>query len=284
VTWFAPLDPLGQALLLTLLAGLSTGIGALLTVAAPRSQALLAQGMAFSAGAMIAVSFVELLPAAASDLGMVGATAALLLGSLGGFALDLAVPHLHAMGKAFGGAQSSRESALATEAHAGFSIALRAREEAVAGVNPARVALVATLAVALHNFPEGFAVFAGAAQSLQLGLVLAVAIAAHNIPEGMAVAAPVLRATGSRTRAFWAGTGSGLLEPLGAICGGLLLYPLLTSGLIGAMLAFVAGVMVYVSLDELLPAARVEASAHAVALSVMLGVAFMLLTLAALKP
>ena len=279
-----PLDAFGLALLLTLLAGLSTGIGALLIVFLPRSQALLAQGMAFSAGAMIAVSFVELLPSAADEIGMLAATAALLVGSLGGFALDVAIPHIHLFTKVLGGTRRSGETELRAEAHAGFSVALQAQEETTSGVDPARVALVATLAVALHNFPEGFAVFAGATRSLELGLVLAVAVAAHNIPEGMAVAAPVLRATGSRARAFWAGLASGLLEPLGAICGGLALYSFMTSGLIGAMLAFVAGVMVYVSLDELLPAARAEASPHAVALSVMLGVAFMLLTLAALNP
>jgi zinc transporter, ZIP family len=276
------LDPFGQALLLTLIAGLSTGIGALLTIFLPRSQAILALGMAFSAGAMVAVSFVELLPQAVDAMGMLPATAAFLLGSLFTFGLDLAAPHLQGLFSFFGHSATPRPS-LALSDGPGVET-YGASGGTSERLDSARLALVATLAVALHNFPEGFAVFAGTFQSLELGLALTIAIAAHNIPEGMAVAAPVLHATGSRARAFWAGLGSGLLEPLGAICGGLLLFSVMTTGVIGSMLAFVAGVMVYVSLDELLPAAREQAEARDVALSVILGIAFMLLTLAMLNP
>jgi ZIP family zinc transporter len=269
-----------QALLLTSLAGLSTGVGALVVALVPRSRSLLAQGMAFSAGAMIAVSFVELLGQAITDVGLWAASGALLLGSLFTFALDLLSPRLHRFGWAFGGEEhhGSRLAAV-TEASSAVTAAAPVR-----AVNPSRVAMVATLAVALHNFPEGFAVFAGAYQSLQLGAVLALAIAAHNVPEGMAVAAPVLHATDDRVKAFWAGTVSGLFEPLGALLGALLLAPVLTPTLVAVLLAFVAGVMVYVSLDELLPAAREQAQEHEVALSLIVGIALMLATLAILSP
>lgn len=274
-----------QALLLTLLAGMSTALGSLAVVVVPRSRSFLAQGMAFSAGAMIAVSFVELLGQAIDEAGTWAATGALLLGSLFTFGLDLLSPRLHRFGlnvhgHGNGGADHHPVAALAAaEAEGGPPVTVRERT-----VNTSRVAVVATLAVALHNFPEGFAVFAGAYQSLQLGAVLTIAIAAHNIPEGMAVAAPVLHATNDRAKAFWAGTGSGLFEPLGAVFGALLLAPILTPYLVALMLAFVAGVMVYVSLDELLPAAREQAQEHEVALSLIVGIALMLATLAVLSP
>ncbi|HEY8489945.1 MAG TPA: ZIP family metal transporter [Dehalococcoidia bacterium] len=269
-----------QALLLTFLAGMSTAVGSLAVVVVPRSRSLLAQGMAFSAGAMIAVSFVELLGQAIDDVGTWSATGALLLGSLFTFGLDLLSPQLHRLGLDLESGHGRGPAVAALEAEAaGPAVATRPR-----AVNTTRVAVVATLAVALHNFPEGFAVFAGAYQSLQLGAVLTIAIAAHNIPEGMAVAAPVLHATNDRAKAFWAGTGSGLFEPLGAVFGALLLAPVLTPSLVAVMLAFVAGVMVYVSLDELLPAAREQAQEHEVALSLIVGIALMLATLAVLSP
>jgi zinc transporter ZupT len=146
----------------------------------------------------------------------------------------------------------------------------------------AQTALLATLAVALHNFPEGLVLFASALESLPLGVFLAVAFAAHSIPAGMAVAASVLHATHDRRRALGLGLAAGLVGTLAAVVAGLLLSPLLTSAVVALMLAFIAGVLVYTSLDELLPAAREHLAGHDVALSLMVGVVFMFGLLATL--
>lgn len=280
---FAPLeDPVARAFLFTWLAGLSTGVGALVVIFLPNSRALLAQAMAFAAGAMIAVSFVELLATAIDGVGLPIATGAFLLGAILTFGLDLLSPWLLSLtGVLRNGDKAAARKAQSLRIESSTTESAGERTHADSA---SRVALVATLAVALHNLPEGFAVFLGAYDSLQLGIVLMVAIAVHNIPEGMAIAAPVLRATGSRVRAFWAALASGLLEPVGAVVGGLLLTAFITPALVDFMLAFVAGVMVYVSLDELLPAAREQARSHAVALSLLIGMGLMLLTLMTLSP
>ncbi|MEG1937165.1 MAG: zinc transporter ZupT, partial [Rikenellaceae bacterium] len=119
-----------------------------------------------------------------------------------------------------------------------------------------RVGLMTAVAITIHNFPEGMAVFATSYNDITLGLPIAVAIAIHNIPEGIAVSVPIYHATGSKKKAFVYSFLSGLAEPLGAVIGYLILIPIMSSFVMGVLLASVAGIMVYISLDELLPAAR----------------------------
>ncbi|MGO1684552.1 MAG: ZIP family metal transporter, partial [Brachybacterium sp.] len=142
-----------------------------------------------------------------------------------------------------------------------------------------RTGTVTAIALALHNVPEGFATFVAALQSLEVAIPVVAAIALHNIPEGLAVAVPVRRATGSRAKAFWLATMTGLAEPVGAVLGFLLLAPLLSGDGMGAILAGVAGVMVFVSLDELLPAAEETGEHHTVIYSLIAGMAVMAVTL-----
>ena len=125
-----------------------------------------------------------------------------------------------------------------------------------------RTGLFSALAIAIHNFPEGLAAFVAALGDPQLGISIAVAIAIHNIPEGIAVAVPIFYATGSRKKAFALSLLSGLAEPLGAIIGFLILRPFLSDTLMGITFAAVAGIMVYISLDELLPAAKEYGEHH----------------------
>ena len=117
-------------------------------------------------------------------------------------------------------------------------------------------------ALGLHNFPEGFATFLSGLESKEVAVPVAVAIAIHNIPEGIAVAVPLREATGSRKKAFWWATLSGLAEPLGALIGFGLLLPVIGPATMGISFAAIAGIMVFISLDELLPTAEETGEHH----------------------
>lgn len=263
------------AFLLTLVAGGATAIGAALGVlgrgTGPRT---LAVGLGLSAGVMLYVSFMELLPAGAEILSAAessdGRGTALAVGAFfAGIALiavlDRLVPepvNPHEFEGRTGPEDIAHPSAEQTH-HARLL----------------RTGMVTAAVLALHNLPEGFATFASALHSPELAIPVVAAIALHNIPEGIAVAVPVRRATGSRSKAFWLATFSGLAEPFGAVLGFLLLMPFLDGPLMGAMLAGTAGVMVFVSLDELLPAAEETGEHHAVIYSLIGGMAVMAGTL-----
>ena len=148
----------------------------------------------------------------------------------------------------------------------------------VGGISRARmrnVGLVAAAAIAIHNFPEGFATFAVALSDPALAAPLAIAIAIHNTPEGVAVAVPMREATGSRWKAFGWATLSGLAEPLGALIGFLLLQPYLGPQTLGITFAAIAGIMVFVSLDKLLPTAIATGKHHAAMYGTVAGMAVM---------
>ena len=119
-----------------------------------------------------------------------------------------------------------------------------------------KMGVFTALAIAIHNFPEGIATFVSALQDPALGFVIAIAIAIHNIPEGIAVSVPIYYATGDKKKAFMYSFMSGLAEPLGALTAILILMPFLNDVIFGVIFAAVAGIMVFISLDELLPAAE----------------------------
>jgi len=131
------------------------------------------------------------------------------------------------------------------------------------------------LGIGIHNFPEGMATFAGTLQDVSLGTAIAVAVAIHNIPEGLAVSAPVYAATGSRRKAFLWSFLSGVAEPAGAAVAAVLLLPFLNTTVLGLMLSVVAGIMVFISLDELVPVARSFGQEHLSILGVVTGMAVM---------
>ena len=147
-----------------------------------------------------------------------------------------------------------------------------------------RTGLLVALGLGIHNFPEGMATMGAALQDTKLGLAVAVAIAVHNVPEGLAVAVPVWAATGSRRKAFLWSFLSGLAEPAGAVLAFLLLGAFLTPVLLSAMLGLVAGFMVYVSLDELVPSSREYGHEHLSILGVGAGMAVMAASLELLGP
>lgn len=137
----------------------------------------------------------------------------------------------------------------------------------------------AALAIAIHNFPEGIATFTSALQDPSLGIAIAAAIAIHNIPEGIAVSVPVYYATGSKKKAFKLSFLSGLSEPVGALVAYLILMPYLNDVMFGIIFAAVAGIMVFISLDELLPAAKKYDEAHTSIYGLVAGMAVMALSL-----
>lgn len=143
-----------------------------------------------------------------------------------------------------------------------------------------KMGVLTAIAIGLHNFPEGFATFIAALEDPQLAIPVAVAIAIHNIPEGVAVAVPIRQATGSRKRAFWLALLSGLAEPAGALVGFLLLLPFMGPATMGVSFAVIAGIMMFISLDELLPTAQQTGEHHVAVYGLVAGMAVMAISLA----
>jgi len=252
------------ALGLSLLAGLATIVGSLIAFAVRRpTSRFLSLALGFSAGVMLSVSFVELFAKAAGNLGLAWAALAFLIGFGAMFAVDVWLPHFHPVEQAPG-------------AEAGLP-----RFRAERGL--LKAGLLTALGIGLHNFPEGAAVFVGTLRAPAVGITLAAAIALHNIPEGIAVSVPVFYATGSRKKAFWWSFLSGLCEPVGALLAAAILLPLLSEAAVSSALAAVAGIMVFITLDELLPLAHHYGQEHESTLGVLAGMAAMLITLILLR-
>ncbi len=135
------------------------------------------------------------------------------------------------------------------------------------------------IAIAIHNFPEGLATFVSALKDVKLGMAIAVAIAIHNIPEGVAVSIPIYYATGNRKKAFLYSFLSGLAEPVGALIGYAIVFSFFGDVVFGILFASVAGIMVFISLDELLPTAREYGEHHLAAYGLVAGMMMMALSL-----
>ena len=142
-----------------------------------------------------------------------------------------------------------------------------------------RMGAFTALAIAIHNFPEGLATFVSALQDPSIAIPIVVAIAIHNIPEGIAVSVPIYQATGSRKKAFLYSFASGIVEPVGAIIGWLLLLPIMNDVIYGVIFAAVAGIMIFISVDELLPAAREYGEHHLSIYGLIAGMAVMAVSL-----
>ena len=255
------------AFLLTLGAGLSTGIGSWLGVLTRRfSPSLLTLALSFSAGVMIFVSFVEIFPKARQALTpQLGTAQAYLVTVLAFFAGMLVL-------------------ALIDRLLPSHDLALLPLREGADSSALMRTGLFSALAIGIHNFPEGLATFVAALSEPRLGIGIAIAIAIHNIPEGLAVAAPVYYATGSRRKAFWISFASGLAEPIGALVGYVFLRSVLSDLVLGLVFASVAGIMIYICFDELLPAAqRTGAHHHLMMSGITAGMVVMSLSLVLLS-
>jgi ZIP family zinc transporter len=142
-----------------------------------------------------------------------------------------------------------------------------------------RTGIMTAVVIALHNFPEGIAAFVSAMQSPRIAVPIVVAIAIHNIPEGISIAMPIFYATGSRRIAMRYSLLAGLAEPLGALATYLVLLPFMSPVLQGVLFGVVAGIMVFISLDELLPSAQLYGEHHLSMYGLVLGMAIMALSL-----
>jgi len=266
----------GQTILLafglTLLAGLSTGVGSALAFFARRTSVrFLSVALGFSAGVMIYISLVEILPRAIGGLqdghGRPGYWLA--VGSFFGGILLIAL-----IDRFVPGYENPHEPRRLEDMDDDTAAA---RQK-----NLHRMGVMTATAIALHNFPEGLATFAAALSDPRLGVAIAAAVAVHNIPEGIAVSVPVYYATGSRRKAFVYSFLSGLAEPLGALVGFGFLRLVSGPAVTDILFAAVAGIMVYISLDELLPSARAYGQHHWSIYGLIAGMAVMAVSLALL--
>jgi ZIP family zinc transporter len=259
------------ALGLTLFAGLSTGIGSIIAFFTRTTNTrFLSVSLGFSAGVMIYVSLIEIFFKAKDSLtGALGETegywvtvAAFFGGILFIGLIDYLIPE----------GENPHEVRKVEDLN-------KATKNLSKDPRLMKMGLFTALAIAIHNFPEGLATFTAALDDPALGIAIAVAIAVHNIPEGIAVSVPIYYATGNKKKAFMHSFLSGLAEPVGALIGYLILMPFMTPTVFGILFAGVAGIMVFISLDELLPSAREYGEHHLSIYGLIAGMAVMAVSL-----
>jgi zinc transporter, ZIP family len=262
------MNPVLFAFLITLFAGLSTGIGSAIAFFAKRTNTkFLSIALGFSAGVMIYVSLVEIFVKAQdsliSELGEINGSWITVIAFFGGMLLigiiDRLIPK----------AENPHEVCKVEDMLSGKCSSDKLM----------RMGVFTAIAIMIHNFPEGLATFITALQEPTLAIPIAVAIAIHNIPEGIAVSVPIYYATGSKKKAFMYSFLSGLSEPVGALIGYLILMPLMSDVLLGVVFAGVAGIMVFISLDELLPSAREYGEHHLSIYGLVAGMAVMAISI-----
>lgn len=264
------MDNIAVALIMTLAAGAATAIGALLIIFKKKiSSNTLAGALGLSAGVMIFVSLAELYPEAQAAMksieGFRHGDTLVLISFFIGIAIitiiDFLIPDYE---------NPHEATELSIDSGKGYG-----KEHSIK-----RLGILSALAITIHNFPEGMATFISALNDTQMGISITFAIAIHNIPEGIAVAIPIYYSTGSKRKALFYAALSGLSEPVGAgiayivsvVCGipisdGSLTFPL--------VLASVAGIMIFISLDELLPNAEKHGKHHIAITGVISGMAIM---------
>ncbi|MCD9088811.1 zinc transporter ZupT [Stenotrophomonas sp. SY1] len=254
---------------LTFAAGLATAVGSLLVLFSKRpNPRLLAFGLAFAGGAMVYVSLSEILNKSIASftlahgerLGFTYGTIWFLAGVLLVMVIDHLVPNPHET-------LDKQDPAFHEQNRSHIR----------------RVGLLSAVAITAHNFPEGLATFFATLESPSIGLPLAFAIAIHNVPEGIAIAVPVYFATGRKSYAFGASLLSGLAEPVGAAIGYFALAGSLSHSTFGAVFGLIAGIMVFLALDELLPAAKRYARGHETVYGLVIGMATIAVSLALFK-
>lgn len=235
--------------LLSVMAGLATGIGGLISIFVKKNDfKALAFGLGVSAGVMIYISLVELLPESERLMSGLSAPITVKMVSfllfLAGICLaaiiDFYIPDHIEPGWIKSKIKGKENKKSAGQKRTGIY----------------RLGFLTAITIAIHNFPEGLATFVAGASDKTLGISIALAIAIHNIPEGIAVSIPIYQATNSKRKAFFFSLLSGLTEPLGALFGFMFLSYFLNDFVFAFTYAIIAGIMVYIAFDELLPASR----------------------------
>jgi len=245
-------------LIITSIAGLSTTIGSLIGLIFKRENSkFMSAVLGFTAGVMMGISFFELLPSGFKELGFTKASIAFIAGFIFIFLIDYLIPHEYIGQKEKINDKTDRKLL--------------------------RTGLFVALGIGIHNFPEGMATFYSSMVDVKIGMAIGVAVAIHNIPEGIAVSAPVYKATGSRKKAFLWSFLSGVVEPIGAILTALILLPFLNPQVLGYMLSGIAGLMVFISIDELMPVSKSYGYLHLPIVSFIAGMIVMILSLVLIK-
>ncbi len=276
------------AILLTLFAGFFTAIGSTIAFFSRKDDLrVLSLGLGFSAGVMIYISFMEILPTALKDFkNHYDSHWAELLGLacfFGGILISLLIDKLIPEDvNPHEPKEDLSELKICPLPQKGQNPPKFHPGEKLHQINTKalkRTGIFTALAIAIHNFPEGFATFISSLDNLTLGIAIAIAVAIHNIPEGLAVSLPIYHATGDKKKAFIYSALSGLAEPLGAFVGALILLPFIGDLTLAISFAVIAGIMVFISLDELLPAAKTYDKAHDSLYGLIAGMAIMALSL-----
>lgn len=240
-----------QALVLTTLAALATGIGSLISYIIPEPDTrYLSISLGFATGVMIFVAFVDLFNSARTAIGLTQANIFFLSGLLLVHFLDRLIPHIHINGQ--------------VDAHSDRLY---------------RGGVMTTIGIGLHNFPEGLTVALVSLTNLKLGIPIAIAIAIHNIPEGLACAVPLYCATQDRAKSCLYSFLAGMTAPIGAILAILVLFPFLNTFVLAASIALVAGIMVFICFDELIPIANKYGSEHLTNIGIIMGIFVMMIVL-----
>ncbi|MBU0982175.1 zinc transporter ZupT [Patescibacteria group bacterium] len=257
------------AFFLTLFAGLATGVGSVFVFFAKRTDTkFLSVSLGFSAGMMIYVSFVEMLPYSEKAMQAYfekGAFLMTLLAFFGGIVVIALIDRL------------IPEFENPHEAHKVEEVFDKKEAESFRKLH--HVGICTAIAIAIHNFPEGMITFVSSLSNVSLGVVIAVAVALHNIPEGISISIPIYYATGSKKKAFFYSLFSGLTEPMGALLAFLVFREILNDLLFGILFGAIAGIMVFISFDELLPAAKKYGEYHLAIYGLILGMALMAFSL-----
>lgn len=260
------------ALALTLFAGLATGVGSLIAFFTSRTNTkFLSVALGFSAGVMIYISLVEIFQKAKLSLvDALGNEKGYLLTIVGFFGGMLLI----ALIDKFIPQKDNPHEVKSVEDIHDLSASPHMDSERLM-----KMGIFTALAIGIHNFPEGIATFISALDDPNVGVAIAIAVAIHNIPEGIAVSVPIYFATGNRRKAFKLSFSSGLAEPVGALVAYLILMPFLNDVMFGIIFAGVAGIMVFISLDELLPAAKKYDETHLSIYGVVAGMIVMSVSL-----
>ncbi|EAL0375204.1 zinc transporter ZupT [Campylobacter jejuni] len=276
------------AMLLTLFAGFSTAIGSIIAFFSRKDDLrVLSLGLGFSAGVMIYISFMKILPTALKDFkNYYNSHWAELLGMacfFGGILISLLIDKLIPEDvNPHEPKEDLSELKICPLPQKGQNPPKFHPGEKLHQINTKalkRTGIFTALAIAIHNFPEGFATFISSLDNLTLGIAIAIAVAIHNIPEGLAVSLPIYHATGDKKKAFIYSALSGFAEPLGAFVGALILLPFIGDLTLAISFAVIAGIMVFISLDELLPAAKTYDKAHDSLYGLIAGMMIMALSL-----
>lgn len=259
------------SLSLTVFAGLSTGIGSAMAFFTKKTNTnFLSIALGLSAGVMLYISFVELY--AEGEDGFIYYYGDK-LGSLYNFLCFMGgILFIAIIDRLVPSSENPHEVHLVEEINTD-----KKKRKLL------RTGIVTAIVIGIHNFPEGIATFTAGLTDLSIAIPIAIAVAIHNIPEGIAVSIPIYFATNNKKKAFWLSLSSGIAEPVGGIFGYLLLRNYMNDLVLGATFSFIAGIMVFISLDELLPTAKEYGKPHAAIYGLIAGIAIMAASLILFK-